>query len=86
MAAVPLTSSEVRKVRFERSLWGYSQREVDRFLKRAALALETSEAGGDPDLTAADVDQVTFSGSVIGYAEGQVDVFLDDLAVALRRH
>ncbi len=72
-------------MRFERSFWGYSQREVDRFLKRAALALETAEAGGDPDLTAADVEHVRFGGAFVGYAEGQVDVFLDELAGALRR-
>lgn len=85
MDAAPLTSTDVRRVRFERSFWGYSQREVDRFLKRAALALETAEAGGDPDLTASDIDRVTFGGSFVGYAEGQVDVFLEDLSAALRR-
>jgi len=83
MDAAPLTSDDVRRVRFERSFWGYSQREVDRFLKRATLALETSEAGGDPDLTASDVTRITFGGALIGYAEGQVDVFLDELAEAL---
>jgi len=86
MDAALLTSDDVRRVRFERSFWGYSQREVDRFLKRAALALETAEAGGDPDLTASDVDRVRFGGALVGYAEGQVDLFLEDLASALRHH
>lgn len=85
METAPLTSTDVRRVRFERSYWGYSQREVDRFLKRAALALETLEAGGDPDLTTSDVEQITFGGALVGYAEGQVDVFLDELAATLRR-
>ncbi len=84
MDAAPLTSRDVREVRFERSFWGYSQREVDRFLKRAALALETLEAGGDTDLTPHDIDRVTFGGALVGYAEGQVDVFLDELSAALR--
>lgn len=86
MDAALLTSDDVRRVRFERSFWGYSQREVDRFLKRAALALETAEAGGDPDLTASDVDRVRFGGALVGYAEGQVDLFLEDLSLALRHH
>ncbi len=86
MDAAPLTSDDVRHVRFERSFWGYSQREVDRFLKRAALALETAEAGGDPDLTPHDVVRVTFAGAFVGYAEGQVDVFLDELSAALSDH
>lgn len=86
MKVAPLTSADVRRVRFERSFWGYSQREVDRFLKRAALALETCEAGGEPSLTVSDVTHVRFGGSFVGYAEGQVDVFLEDLAAALSHH
>lgn len=84
MDTVPLTAIDIEKVRFERSFWGYSQREVDRFLRRAATALHAVEAGGDPGLTAAHVEQVTFAGSLVGYAESQVDVFLDELAAALR--
>ena len=84
MDAAPLTSDDVRRVRFERSFWGYSQREVDRFLKRATLALETAEAGGDPDLTPTDVERVRFGGALVGYAERQVDIFLEELSAALR--
>lgn len=85
MDAAPLTAIDIHSVRFERSFWGYSQREVDRFLKRAARALEALENGGEVGLTPADVEQITFAGSLVGYAESQVDVFLDELATALRR-
>lgn len=84
MDAVPLTSIDIRGVRFERSFWGYSQHEVDRFLRRAAEALEAAESGSPPAMTPEDVERVTFGGSLIGYAEGQVDVFLEELAAALR--
>lgn len=86
MDDAPLTAAEVRGVRFERSFWGYSQREVDRFLTRAALALETAEAGGKPDLSPNEVENVTFGGALVGYAEGQVDLFLEELSAALQRH
>ena len=50
MDAALLTSDDVRRVRFARSLWGYSQREGDRLLQRAAPALDTAEAAGGPAL------------------------------------
>jgi DivIVA domain-containing protein len=76
-----LTSAEIRSTTFTVTRWreGYDKAEVDAFLARAALALDTHNP-----LSSLEVINVSFQPTRFreGYNQDQVDDFLDRLAKA----
>jgi len=76
-----LSSTEIRATKFSVTRWreGYDKEEVDAFLARAALALDT----GNP-LSSLEIVNARFQPTKFreGYNQNQVDDFLDRLAQA----
>ncbi|WP_411375993.1 DivIVA domain-containing protein [Arthrobacter sp. MPF02] len=70
--------------RVPRSEYGYNARQVDQFLQRARVSLETPEATAEP-VNSADVRAVSFDPVKGGYAASVVDAALDRLEDAFAR-
>ncbi|MDR6416229.1 DivIVA domain-containing protein [Pseudarthrobacter sulfonivorans] len=76
---IPASFERVRGNEF-----GYNARQVDQFLERAKVALETPEAAISP-VSSADVRAVSFDPVKGGYAAAVVDAALDRLEDAFAR-
>jgi len=76
-----LTSAEIRATTFTVTRWreGYDKAEVDAFLARAALAIDTHNPLSTPEVLSARFEPTRFRE---GYNQRQVDEFLDRLAQA----
>ncbi|WP_458779039.1 DivIVA domain-containing protein [Arthrobacter sp. D3-16] len=70
--------------RVERSDYGYNAKQVDQFLQRARVSLETPEAAAQP-VTSAVVRAVSFDPVKGGYSAAVVDAALDRLEDAFAR-
>lgn len=70
--------------RVERSDYGYNAKQVDQFLQRARVSLETPGAAGQP-VTSAVVRAVSFDPVKGGYSAAVVDAALDRLEDAFAR-
>ncbi|KRE73695.1 MULTISPECIES: DivIVA domain-containing protein [Micrococcaceae] len=70
--------------RVQRSEYGYNAKQVDEFLQRARVSLETPHAATDP-VTSADVRAVSFDPVKGGYSAAVVDAALDRLEDAFAR-
>lgn len=70
--------------RVHRSEYGYNARQVDQFLQRARVSLETPEAAQHP-VASADVRAVSFDPVKGGYSAAVVDAALDRLEDAFAR-
>ncbi|MDP9988082.1 DivIVA domain-containing protein [Arthrobacter sp. FW306-05-C] len=70
--------------RVERSEYGYNAKQVDQFLQRARVSLETPEAATDP-VKSSDVRAVSFDPVKGGYSAAVVDAALDRLEDAFAR-
>jgi DivIVA domain-containing protein len=71
--------------RVQRNKYGYNAKQVDQFLQRARVSLESPDSAGRP-VKSADVRAVTFDPVKGGYTAAGVDAALDRLedALALR--
>ena len=76
-----LSSAEIRATTFSVTRWreGYDKVEVDAFLARAALALDTGNPLSSSEIISARLQPTKFRE---GYRQSQVDDFLDRLAKA----
>jgi DivIVA domain-containing protein len=70
--------------RVQRSEYGYNAKQVDEFLQRARVSLETPHAATDP-VNSADVRAVSFDPVKGGYSAAVVDAALDRLEDAFAR-
>lgn len=70
--------------RVQRSGYGYNAKQVDEFLQRARVSLETPHAATDP-VNSADVRAVSFDPVKGGYSAAVVDAALDRLEDAFAR-
>jgi DivIVA domain-containing protein len=70
--------------RVQRSDYGYNAKQVDQFLQRARVSLETPDAAAEP-VTSADVRAVSFDPVKGGYSAAVVDAALDRLEDAFAR-
>jgi DivIVA domain-containing protein len=70
--------------RVQRSDYGYNAKQVDQFLQRARVSLETPEAAAQP-VTSAVVRAVSFDPVKGGYSAAVVDAALDRLEDAFAR-
>ena len=70
--------------RVQRSEYGYNARQVDQFLQRARVSLETPEAATEP-VNSSDVRAVSFDPVKGGYSAAVVDAALDRLEDAFAR-
>jgi DivIVA domain-containing protein len=70
--------------RVQRSEYGYNAKQVDEFLQRARVSLETHHAATDP-VNSADVRAVSFDPVKGGYSAAVVDAALDRLEDAFAR-
>lgn len=70
--------------RVERSNYGYNAKQVDTFLQRARVSLETPQAAAEP-VTSAAVRAVSFDPVKGGYSAAVVDAALDRLEDAFAR-
>ncbi|WP_258805400.1 DivIVA domain-containing protein [Pseudarthrobacter sp. NS4] len=70
--------------RVQRSEYGYNAKQVDQFLQRARVSLETPEAAAQP-VNSADVRAVSFDPVKGGYSASVVDAALDRLEDAFAR-
>ena len=70
--------------RVRRSEYGYNAKQVDEFLQRARVSLETPHAATDP-VNSADVRAVSFDPVKGGYSAAVVDAALDRLEDAFAR-
>ncbi|MDQ0769891.1 DivIVA domain-containing protein [Pseudarthrobacter defluvii] len=70
--------------RVQRSEYGYNARQVDQFLQRARVSLETPETAADP-VNSSDVRAVSFDPVKGGYSAAVVDAALDRLEDAFAR-
>jgi DivIVA domain-containing protein len=70
--------------RVQRSEYGYNAKQVDQFLQRARVSLESPEAATEP-VKSADVRAVSFDPVKGGYSAAVVDAALDRLEDAFAR-
>ncbi|HEX7201341.1 MULTISPECIES: DivIVA domain-containing protein [unclassified Arthrobacter] len=70
--------------RVQRSEYGYNAKQVDQFLQRARVSLETPESAAQP-INSADVRAVSFDPVKGGYSASVVDAALDRLEDAFAR-
>lgn len=70
--------------RVQRGEYGYNAKQVDQFLQRARVSLETPESATDP-VNSADVRAVSFDPVKGGYSAAVVDAALDRLEDAFAR-
>ncbi|MHC6231457.1 DivIVA domain-containing protein [Arthrobacter sp. MMS24-T111] len=70
--------------RVQRSEYGYNAKQVDQFLQRARVSLETPEAASEP-VNSSDVRAVSFDPVKGGYSASVVDAALDRLEDAFAR-
>jgi len=70
--------------RVQRTEYGYNARQVDQFLQRARVSLETPEAATEP-VNSSDVRAVSFDPVKGGYSAAVVDAALDRLEDAFAR-
>jgi DivIVA domain-containing protein len=70
--------------RVQRGDYGYNAKQVDQFLQRARVSLETPEAAAHP-VSSADVRAVSFDPVKGGYSAAVVDAALDRLEDAFAR-
>ncbi|MFF1254013.1 DivIVA domain-containing protein [Pseudarthrobacter sp. NPDC058329] len=70
--------------RVQRSAYGYNAKQVDQFLQRARVSLESPDAAAQP-IKSADVRAVSFDPVKGGYSAAVVDAALDRLEDAFAR-